>query len=44
MVMKSGFTSYYVYPDYMQVVFHAHDGTALYTTPKIMPRPTHMRP
>ena len=39
MVMKSGFTSYYVYPDYMQVVFHAHDGTALYTTPKIMPRP-----
>jgi len=36
--MKSGFTSYYVYPEYMQVVFHAHDGTVLYKTPQIKPR------
>ena len=36
--MKSGFTSYYVYKEYMQVVFHAHDGTVLYTTPEIKPR------
>ena len=36
--MESGFTSYYVYPEHMEVVFHAHDGTPLYTTPQIMPR------
>ena len=38
LVMQSGFTSYYVYESYMQVVFHAHDGTVLYTTPQIPPR------
>ena len=36
--MKSGFTSYRIGAESMEVVFHAHNGTALYTTPAIMPR------
>lgn len=34
----SGFTSYRVGADSMRVVFHAHNGTVLYTTPPILPR------
>jgi len=36
--MIGGFTSYRIGAESMEVVFHAHNGTALYTTPKIMPR------
>jgi tartrate-resistant acid phosphatase type 5 len=34
----SGFTSYRVGADSMRVVFHAHNGTVLYTTDPILPR------
>ena len=34
----SGFTSYRVGADSMAVVYHAHNGTVLYTTPPILPR------
>lgn len=34
----SGFTSYRVGADSMQVVYHAHNGTVLYVTEKILPR------
>lgn len=34
----SGFTSYRVGADSMQVVYHAHNGTVLYVTEKIFPR------
>ena len=36
--MLGGFTSYRIGVESMEVVFHAHNGTVLYTTPKIMPR------
>jgi len=36
--MHGGFTSYRIGTASMEVVFHAHNGTVLYTTPKIMPR------
>ena len=36
--MKSGFTLYRIGAESMEVVFHAHNGTALYTTAAIMPR------
>jgi len=36
--MKAGFTSYRVSIDSMQVVYHAHNGTTLYTPPAIKPR------
>ena len=36
--MVGGFTSYRIGVESMEVVFHAHNGTVLYTTPKIMPR------
>lgn len=34
----SGFTSYRIGPDSMKVVYHAHNGTILYSTPPIKPR------
>jgi len=36
--IKSGFTSFRVGTDSMKVVYHAHNGTTLYTTPDIKPR------
>jgi hypothetical protein len=36
--LKSGFTSFRLTDESMKVVFHAHNGTVLYTTPDIAPR------
>lgn len=36
--MIGGFGSFHVTPDYMTVTYHAANGTALFTTPRLMPR------
>jgi len=36
--MKSGFTTFRITADSMKVVYHAHEGTELYTTPDFKPR------
>lgn len=38
--LKSGFTTFRIGSDFMKVVYHAHNGTELYTTPAIKPRST----
>ena len=39
----SGFTSFRVKDESMEVAYHAHNGTILYTTPPIPPRTAEMR-